>query len=422
MLANLPRFKDRYLNIGILLSLVFVDMLGANMVIAILPQFFTSYFGANTGGQNLIYGLLIACYPIGQLFGAPIFGYLSDNLGRKKILKLSLTGTTFSYCISFLAICINNLPLLFLARLLDGFTGGNIFIAQSAMLDSSQPKSRSKNLSLISLMIGLGAIIGPIFGGILTELKTPLNQWVPLLSLAMPFFGAFILGSFNIFILSKFFSETKSNPTQVIDLRKINPFYGFSQIFKAFRVTSLRWLFVLSFLLSLGFSIFSNFFPKLLTDKFALTPLLLGSIISYFGVWVFGAVIVCLPLFNRYFKHYQSLYITLFFTAISGMALSFVTQIWGYFLILPMVAIGIALSTPLLTTIISNLSPKDQQSKILGINTSIQALAATAPILAGLIAVYSLELTIFIGFVVYGLAGLIIYFKPSEFDDSQCNT
>ncbi len=422
MLANLPRLKDRYLNIGILLSLVFVDMLGANMVIAILPQFFTSYFGANTGGQNLIYGLLIACYPIGQLFGAPIFGYLSDNLGRKKILKLSLIGTTLSYCISFLAICINNLPLLFLARLLDGLTGGNIFIAQSAILDSSQPKSKSKNLSLISLMIGLGAIIGPVFGGLLTELKTPLNQWVPLLSLAMPFFGAFLLGSFNIFILSKFFSETKSNPTQVIDLRKINPFYGFSQIIKAFRVTSLRWLFVLSFLLSLGFSIFSNFFPKLLTDKFALSPLLLGSIISYFGIWVFGAVIVCLPVFNRYFKHYQSLFITLFITATSGIALSFVTQIWGYFLILPMVAIGIALSTPLLTTIISNLSPQEQQSKILGINTSIQALAATAPVLAGIIAVYSLELTILIGFAVYGLAGLIIYFKPSEFDDSQCNT
>lgn len=136
--------KKRYLNIVILLSIVLVDMIGANMVITILPEFFKQSFGGVSNTQNLLYGLLIACYPLGQLFGAPIFGYFSDNLGRKKILKYSLIGTTISYAISFLALCIGNLPMLFVARLLDGFTGGNIFIAQSAILDSSNQKSKSK--------------------------------------------------------------------------------------------------------------------------------------------------------------------------------------------------------------------------------------------------------------------------------------
>ena len=414
--------KKRYLNIVILLSIVLVDMIGANMVITILPEFFKQSFGGVSNTQNLLYGLLIACYPLGQLFGAPIFGYFSDNLGRKKILKYSLIGTTISYAISFLALCIGNLPMLFVARLLDGFTGGNIFIAQSAILDSSNQKSKSKYLGLINLMIGLGTISGPLLGGILTEIKPPLLQFSPLVSLAIPFFGAFILGLFNIIILQKFFKETKLNLSGVIEAKKINLFYSFRQIIKAFRVKSFRSLFIVSFLISLGFSIFSNFFPKLLSDRSGLTPLLIGSIISYFGIWVFASILICLPLLNRYFKHSRSLYITLLATAIFGAMLSLVTQTWGYFLVLPMVAIGMSLSAPIFITILSNKSPADQQSKILGINTSLQALAATAPIIAGLIAVYSIELTILISFLIYGIAGGIAYFKSSDFGDSQDNT
>ncbi len=410
--------NKKYLNIVILLSIVLVDMIGANMVITILPEFFKQSYGTSSNAQNLLYGLLIACYPLGQLFGAPIFGYFSDNLGRKRILSYSLIGTTFSYFISFVALCIGNLPMLFVARLLDGFTGGNIFIAQSAILDSSNQKSKSKYLGLINLMIGLGAITGPLLGGILTEIKSPFSQFGSLFSLAIPFFGAFILGLVNITVLQKLFKETKHNLSGIVEIKKINPFYSFRQIYKAFRVKAFRSLFVVSFLLSLAFSIFSNFFPKLLSDRSGLTPLLIGSIISYFGIWVFASVLICLPLLNRYFKHSQSLYLTLFATAIFGLMLSLITQTWGYFLVLPMVAIGVSLSTPILITILSNKSPADQQSKILGINTSLQAFAATAPILAGLIAVYSIELTIIISFLIYGVAGGVAYFRSSEFGDN----
>jgi MFS family permease len=239
--------------------------------------------------------------------------------------------------------------------------------------------------------------------------------------LATPFLGAFVFGVINITLLNKYFVETKLSLSGVVNLAKINPFYSFRQIYKAFGIKAFRALFVVSFLLSLGFSIFSNFFPKLLTDRFALSPLLLGSVISYFGIWVFGGVIICLPILNRYFKHFQSLFITLGVTCIFGLILSVITQTWGYFMVLPFIAIGIALSTPLLTTIISNQSPVNQQSKILGINTSLQALAATAPVIAGLIAVYSIELTIAIGFLIYGLAGLVTYLRRVEFDDSPSN-
>jgi MFS transporter, DHA1 family, tetracycline resistance protein len=138
------------------------------------------------GGDAVIYGLLAATYPAFQLIGAPLLGRWSDIYGRKKVLLLSTVGTSagwvlflfalflpaersFTIDLTFLGTIVIILPLflLFLARAIDGITGGNISIANAYLADLSSDETRSKNFGKMAISSNLGFILGPALAGIL---------------------------------------------------------------------------------------------------------------------------------------------------------------------------------------------------------------------------------------------------------------
>jgi MFS transporter, DHA1 family, tetracycline resistance protein len=138
------------------------------------------------GGDAIVYGLLAATYPAFQLIGSPILGRWSDIFGRKKVLLLSNIGTsigwilflfalflpaekTFSINIAFIGTFVVIAPLfiLFLARAIDGITGGNISVANAYLSDLSSDESRSKNFGKMAISSNLGFILGPALAGIL---------------------------------------------------------------------------------------------------------------------------------------------------------------------------------------------------------------------------------------------------------------
>ena len=167
--------RDKKFSIGTIFFTVFLDLLGLGIIIPILPALLLDPINGilkvtySFSTRTLIYGFLIAAYPIAQFFGAPILGALADQKGRKKLLLLSLVGTVGGYAIFILGILTSNLYLLFLGRIVDGFTGGNISIAQSAIADVSTPETKSRNFGLIGMAFGLGFIIGPYIGGKLSD-------------------------------------------------------------------------------------------------------------------------------------------------------------------------------------------------------------------------------------------------------------
>lgn len=134
--------------------IVLVDLLGLTIIVPLLPLYAAS-FGANP----FMVGLLGAAYPIMQVIGAPILGRLSDRFGRKPVLIVSQIGTFIGFVLMGFA---NALPLLFIARIIDGLSGANIATAQAVITDNTTEENRTQGLALIGAAFGIGFTIGPV--------------------------------------------------------------------------------------------------------------------------------------------------------------------------------------------------------------------------------------------------------------------
>ncbi|MGH4138739.1 MFS transporter [Clostridium sp.] len=374
---------------------VFLDLLGLGIVIPILPAVLldprsgilpVSYVFST---RTLIYGFLIASYPLAQFFGAPILGSLADQKGRKKLLIVSLIGTFIGYILFALGIVYSNIYLLFIGRILDGFTGGNISIAQSAIADISTPETKSRNFGLIGMAFGLGFIIGPYIGGKLAD--PTIVSWF---TYATPFWLSVILTSINILLVLLYFPETLVKATKAT---KVSALTGFRNIKKAFAYKDLRTMFLVAFLLTVGFNFFTQFFQVFLIGKFKFNQSRIGDLFAYMGIWIAIAQGVFLRPLSKKYKPMSILSISIILLAITFPLLLIPTKAIGIYLIIPFIAIFQGLTQPNSTAIISNLANKDKQGEILGINQSILSLAqAIPPIIAGFVTSVSLNLpTIF---------------------------
>lgn len=142
-----------------LFLIVFVDLVGFGIIIPLLP-FYGEFFGASPAQV----GLLMAVYSFTQFLTAPLWGRLSDRVGRRPVLTISLAGIALAY--GWLAFA-DNLGMLFAARALAGVMAGNIGVAFAYAADVTEPRDRAKGMGLIGAAFGLGFIFGPAIGGML---------------------------------------------------------------------------------------------------------------------------------------------------------------------------------------------------------------------------------------------------------------
>jgi len=145
----------------VLFVTVFIDLIGFGIVLPLLP-FYAKHFGASA----LLVGLLSTSFSLMQLLFAPVWGRLSDRVGRRPVILVGLLGSSISYLTFGLA---PSLPILFLSRILAGIAGANISTAQAYIADSTQPENRAKGMGLIGAAYGLGFTVGPAIGGILSQ-------------------------------------------------------------------------------------------------------------------------------------------------------------------------------------------------------------------------------------------------------------
>lgn len=178
--------------LGIIFLTVFISMVGFGIVIPVLPVYAKSAFRMNPTQL----GWLVGIFSLVQLFSAPVLGKLSDRFGRKPVLLVSILGTAVGYFITGAA----QAPwMLFLGRIIDGASGGNIATAQACIADVTPPEHRSRAMGHIGAAFGLGFIMGPALGGFL-------SHW----GAAVPFLFAGALSLINVVFVAARLPETLS--------------------------------------------------------------------------------------------------------------------------------------------------------------------------------------------------------------------
>jgi MFS transporter, DHA1 family, tetracycline resistance protein len=179
-----------------ILLIVFVQMLGASMLLPILPTYARAEFGMSE--QSIT--LLLSAFFAAQFVAGPWIGRLSDRYGRIPVLIISQVGTAVSFAMIGLAWSV---PMLFFARILDGITGGNIIVAQAYITDITPKEKRTEALGYVFAVFGLGFIFGPAIGGILNAAFGP----------SIPFFIASI-AAFAVVIMTWFTLDETLTPEQ----------------------------------------------------------------------------------------------------------------------------------------------------------------------------------------------------------------
>jgi multidrug resistance protein len=142
-----------------ILGITFIDILGFSILIPILP-YYVQHFGA----PYVVVGLLFASFAFCQFIAGPLWGNLSDRIGRKTVLIVSQIGATIGWTLLAFA---PSLPWVFVARIIEGFSGGNISVTQAYVADRVEPEQRSRAFAYVGAAFSAGLVFGPLAGGTL---------------------------------------------------------------------------------------------------------------------------------------------------------------------------------------------------------------------------------------------------------------
>jgi DHA1 family tetracycline resistance protein-like MFS transporter len=348
---------------------IFIDLVGFGIAIPVLPAYAKDVFGASPFGI----GLLIASYSVMQFLSAPFLGQLSDKYGRRPVLFFSLLGTSCAALITGLS---TTLWMLFIGRIFDGITGGNISTAQAYIADVTNKENRAKGMGMIGAAFGLGFIFGPAIGGILSKFGTH-----------VPFFFVSGLALANAIALYFVLPESRKFDPDIVPERRRSRFADIAESIKDSRFRIVTFIY---FLAIVAFSIMTTVFVQYTAFRFGYTPEQNGYLFAFVGIL---AVILQGGIFARLVKAFgeEKLVITgCLLLAGSFFAVPYVGPAAGGLTALlvgiAFFSIGNSLSSPALTSIASKEALDEDQGKILGIMQSAASLArAIGPALSAVL-------------------------------------
>ena len=355
---------------------VLIDLMGFGIVLPLLP-FYAEKFQAS----GLAIGLLYSVYSFSQLIFSPIWGGLSDRIGRRPIMLLSTFGSFLSYILFALS---GSFLTLFLSRLLAGIMGGNISTAQSYVADVTTPGQRTKGMGLIGAAFGIGFVVGPALSTVL--IHPAFTRHLPLENpYAIPGIVAAAL-SFLSFLLIVFkLPETVKKSTandydRVIKSNVFTPKFwkDIALQTKSDRGRFLPWLLLSMFLLSFAQSSLYSAFPLFCKTVLGLSAAKVGMQFVYMGI---VAVMIQAGLIRILVKRISEpkLFLAGNILMVTGLALipfAHSPKILTAFLLI--MAIGGSLNGPTLTSLVSKTADPERVGAMMGTSQGMAALGRVA--------------------------------------------
>lgn len=411
-----PQIKRR--TIGIVCLTVFLDLLGVGILLPVIPQIINPITSLNilpagwSAAQGaILLGWLTALYPICQFIAAPLLGQLSDRYGRRLLLVVSLAGTAVGYALFAIGLITHNIPLLFVARVIQGLTGGDIAVAQAVIADVSSEHDRAKYFGWAGAAFGLGFILGPFLGGALTDTRIAGG-----LGLAAPFWFAAVLLFIDVILVWLLLPETRSAPSRA----GIRIGRSITQIRTAFTAPGIKDIMPSTFFFMAGFTGFTTFIGLILLHDYALSPIQVGLYFVYFGVWIALIQGVLAGILAKRYRDIQILRLSMIATAVGLLGYIFIPNNLPLLLLVPppIIALGNGLTLAFMATTLSRLAPPHKYGEVLGINASVMALAQGIPAaLAGYMYTINRVTLILVSVVViiWAIVSLWINFRSTPF-------
>jgi MFS transporter, DHA1 family, tetracycline resistance protein len=353
---------------AILLLIVFIDLIGFGIVIPLLP-----YYALKFSASPLEVTAMMACYSFAQFFASPIWGRLSDRVGRRPVLLVSLTCSVLSYLWLGFA---DALWMLFAARLLAGAGAGNISAAQAYITDVTDEKNRAKGMGMIGASFGLGFTLGPAIGGLLA------GSDASAATLSRPAFAAAILSAVALVLAVILLKESLAPENRSTAARPGR--LALAQ--DAFARPQLRHLIILFFLTTIAFAGMESTFALWANSGFGWGPQQVGFLFFYIGIVL---VVVQGGLVGRLSRSLgeQRMALTGSVLLVLGLAgLPFSTDLPRLLVDMALLAAGFGILNPAVTSLVSRAAGSDERGGILGVNQSGQSLARIlGPLIGGLV-------------------------------------
>lgn len=349
--------------------IVCVDVLGLTIILPLLP-FYAEHFGANPA----VVGLLVSTYAVCQLIGGPLLGRMSDHVGRRPLLLLSQAGTFIGFLILAYA---NALWLLFLSRVIDGLTAGNLSLAQAYISDVTKPEDRAKSFALIGIAFGMGFLIGPGISGFLSQY-----------SFQLPIFVAAGLSATSI--LATYFLLPSTSPHPPDGPRKFTLFAWRAYV-GFFRRPDLAPLLFQFTAFAFAFSTFMTGFPLFAERRYTwhahpFGPKQVGYVYAYLG---FLGIILQGGLIGRLVKRFgehKIVWAGFFSSTLGFTALAFTYNIPALLVVAAVASAGSGVLRPAITSLITQRASRSEQGVVLGLNQSLNSMCQiVAPFFAGLL-------------------------------------
>lgn len=374
-------FKNR--NLIIIALIAVVNALGYGIIIPVLYSY-SKRFGL-TDFQN---GILFSVFSICQFISTPIIGRLSDKYGRRPLLLISLFGTFLSFILMAFA---KNAQWLFIARIIDGITAGNISVASAVISDTTEKKDRAKGFGVIGASFGFGFVFGPAISG----LTYGINPAYPFLIA-----GAISLLSFMATFI--FLPETNKDKKEMIK-QKI---FDFKKMFEPIFDKLIGKTLLISLLYSFAFSLFIYGFQPFAVKKLGLGISSISEIFTTIGIIGVIAQVAFIQPISRKFGDVKTLQISLISVFVIFILLGYSNSFYIFGGLIILNSFVNSFTNPILQTIISKEVHDDRQGEIMGINSSYVGLGQIfGPIIGGIVATYSLSLP----FVTAGIVVLICF-------------